>query len=207
MTRLSPACVAVALASATCGGSVPPTRYYQLYIGAMEPTAAGDVVMVVEPFLVDSAYDDDRIVYRRSPYKLDYYHYHRWSAPPGELISAALRDAYRRTGQFQAVTNELTSDATVVLSGRVLAIEEVDMTREHGRARIAVELRLRDAATDEQIWSRVMREEVPLRDQSPAGLARALSVAVWNIARRTSVQILAALERDRRRRRDGHRPS
>lgn len=196
------AAIATLSAPAACGGSTPETRFYQLEIGTQAPQSGGDVVMVVEPFTVDAAYDDDRIVYRPSPFRLDYYYYHRWSAPPGELVADTLREAYRRTGQFARVTNELGRDADVMLSGRVLALEEVDVTRTDWSARIALELRLRDARTGEVIWSEIVRETVPLDEQNPAGLTRALSVAIWDIARETSTEIIVAAERNERGMRD-----
>ena len=38
---------------------------------------------MLESLETEAGYDDERIVYRTTPYRLDYYQYHRWSAPPG----------------------------------------------------------------------------------------------------------------------------
>ena len=67
---------------AGCAGKVPETRYYQLASPPRAPNT-GDQILVVEPLVTDAAYDDDRIVYRISPYRLDYYQYHRWTGAPG----------------------------------------------------------------------------------------------------------------------------
>ena len=82
-------------------------------------------MIVVESLASDAAYDDERIVYRNGPYRLDYYNYHRWSSPPGALVGGYLEKALARTGDFKAVVRDQTSDAAMILGGHVTAIEEV----------------------------------------------------------------------------------
>ena len=83
---------------AACGGKLPETRYYQLAADAPRTASAtetgrGELVLVLEPLSADDAYQDERIVYRTGPYRLDYYQYHRWSASPGVMITGYLEDA------------------------------------------------------------------------------------------------------------------
>src|SRR5262245_24174061 len=111
-----------------CGGRTPETRFYQLADPAGKPWGGNGVALVVEVLTTDSAYDDERIVYRVTPYRLDYYSYHRWSAAPGLLIANYLERAFEKSGHFGAVTREQNPAAPVTLGGRVIAIEEVDQT-------------------------------------------------------------------------------
>lgn len=189
MTRAA----AIALALAACAGKVPETRYYQLAAPAAgpAPAATGELVIAVEPLSADDAYQDERIVYRTSPYRLDYYHYHRWSAAPGVLIAGYLEQALERSGRFRAVVRERGGDADVVLGGRVIAIEEVDESRARWIGRIALELTLEDARTGEVLWTGELAETEPLAAQSPEGLARALSAALGRIAARAIPEIAA----------------
>jgi ABC-type uncharacterized transport system auxiliary subunit len=171
-------------ACAACGGSLPETRYYQLAPSG-EPVrgaGGGGGVLVVEALTTDEAYDDERIVYRTSPFRLDYYEYQRWSSPPGVMIGNYLEQALERSGRFRAVVRDLTPDAEAVLAGRVLAIEEVDRTRTAWIGRIVIELRLSDARSGEALWTEQLEEIEPLRRQSPEGLAAALSIAMSRIA-------------------------
>lgn len=180
--------VGAALAVAACTGKVPDTRYYQLAAPAAG-APRGDLVLVMEPLETEPAYDDDRIVYRTSPYRLDYYHYHRWSASPGTMVGNYLEQALERSGRFRAVVRELTADAQVVLGGRVVAIEEVDASRSRWLGRIVLELTLTDARTNAVLWTQQYEETEPLATQNPEGLARALSVAMRRIVARASPAI------------------
>ncbi len=196
MTRA--AAIALVAAAWACGGKVPQTRYYQLAAPAPAPALApadraprDGLVIAVEPLSADDAYQDERIVYRTGPYRLDYYEYHRWSAAPGVLVAGYLERALERTGRFRAVVRELSPDADVVLGGRVVAIEEVDESPTRWIGRIAVELRLEDARTGAVLWVRELAETEPLAVQSPEGLARALSAAMARIAARAISEIVA----------------
>ncbi len=196
MTRA--AAIALVAAAWAWGGKVPQTRYYQLAAPAPAPALApadraprDGLVIAVEPLSADDAYQDERIVYRTGPYRLDYYEYHRWSAAPGVLVAGYLERALERTGRFRAVVRELSPDADVVLGGRVVAIEEVDESPTRWIGRIAVELRLEDARTGAVLWVRELAETEPLAVQSPEGLARALSAAMARIAARAISEIVA----------------
>ena len=167
---------------AACAGKVPETRYYQL----ATPTAAHDgqsgVSIVVESLDTDNAYDDERIVYRLTPYRLDYYNYHRWSAPPGTLIGNFLEAAFESSGRFRSVTREPNPQAPVVLGGRVIALEEVDRSKTSWLGHVVVELRLTDTTTGDVVWTKQFDETEPVKTQTPEGLAQALSKALERIA-------------------------
>jgi acetolactate synthase-1/2/3 large subunit len=131
--------VVISLAVAACGGKLPDTHYYQL--AAPESKAgSGDNLLVLDTLTTDAAYDDDRIVYRTTPFRLDYYQYQRWSSTPGLMVGNYLEQALETSGKFRAVMRELTPDAPVVLAGRVVAIEEVDRSNTLWVGRIALEL-------------------------------------------------------------------
>ena len=172
---------ALALAlCAACGGKAVPTRYYQLAAPESRPRGGSDV-LVVEPLTTDAGYDDERIVYRTTPFRVDYYQYHRWTSAPGVMVGNYLERALEGSGKFRAVVREPTPDAPVVLAGRVLAIEEVDRSKTEWLGRIALELVLTDARTGALLWTEQLEETEPLRQQSPEGLAAALSIAMSRI--------------------------
>jgi cholesterol transport system auxiliary component len=187
---------------AGCAGKVPETRYYQLAAAgapapAPAPAPARDAPMIViEPLTAEEAYQDERIVYRTSPYRLDYYNYHRWSAPPGMLITGYLEQALERSGKFRAVVRELPDGAPFVLGGRLIAIEEIDESRTRWLGRVAVELTLKDAQSGEVLWVRELAETEPLTEQTQEGLARALSKAMARIAARAIPEIATHARRE-----------
>lgn len=177
---------------AGCGGKTPPTRYYDL---AAPPAAVakGGPVIVLEQLATDEAYDEERIVYRTSKYRLDYYDYHRWSAPPGVMIGNFLERGLERSGHFGAVTRDVTRDATVVLTGRVVAIEEIDLSKKAWEGHLVLELRLLDTVNGVSLWSEQYEEREPLARQTPDGLAEAISVAMARIVERAAPAISARL--------------
>jgi len=182
---------AVWIACAGCGGKLPDTRYYQL-----APTDAkvrgGDGMLVLETLTTDAAYDDERIVYRTTPYRIDYYQYHRWSSAPGVMVGNYLEQAFETSGKFRAVVRDTIPDAPVILAGRVIAIEEVDRSKTEWIGRLVLELVLTDARTGEALWTEQLEETEPLRQQTPEGLAAALSVAMSRIVAHT-VPVIADL--------------
>jgi ABC-type uncharacterized transport system auxiliary subunit len=190
---------------AACSGRLPETRYYQLATTAARTPPRSDAVLVVEPLDTDPAYDDERIVYRTTPYRLDYYQYHRWSAAPGVLIGNFLEQAFERSGRFRSVVRNATPAAHALLGGRVVAIEEVDASKHRWLGRIVLELTLTDPHTGEVVWSEQYEETEPMPTQHPEGLARAVSAALERIARRAAPAIadhterLALLHADRAR--------
>lgn len=169
---------------AACAGKVPQTRYYQLAapVAVQEQPASASVA--VEPLTADAAYDDDRIVYRLTPYRLDYYNYQRWSSPPGTMIANYLQDVLAKSGRFRAVMHEASDAVPVTLGGRVVAIEEVDRSKTQWVGHVAVELTLTDTVTNKVLWAQQYDETEPLKQQTPEGLAQAISVAMARITGR-----------------------
>lgn len=176
--------VLLALALSACAGKTPETRFYQLAAPkAASPDNSG-VSLVIETLDTEGAYDDERMVYRVTPYRLDYYNYHRWSAAPGALVGNYLEQAFEASGRFRSVTREANPAAPVTLSGRVIALEEVDKSKTEWLGHVVIELTLIDNSTGDVIWSQQYEENEPLPEQKPEGLAKALSKALDRIAQR-----------------------
>jgi ABC-type uncharacterized transport system auxiliary subunit len=172
--------LALSIACAACGGKIAETRYYQLAQPETKQQGGSDV-LVLQSLTTNAAYDDERIVYRTTPFRLDYYNYHRWTSSPGVMVGNYLEQALETSGKFRAVVRELTPDAPVVLTGRVIAIEEVDRSATQWLGRIAIELVLSDAHTGALLWTEQIDETEPLRQRNPEGLAAALSIAMSRI--------------------------
>jgi len=184
--------VLVLVALAACAGRPPVTRYYDLAT-PVAVNGTGDAVVVLEPLTTDDAYDDERIVYRTGAYRLDYYDYHRWSASPGVMIGNYLERGLERSGLFRSVVREATADSTMILTGRVAAIEEVDVSKTAWEGHLVIELRLVDVRTGEAVWSEQFEESEPLAKQTPEGLAAAISAAMGRIVERAAPAISAIL--------------
>ncbi len=190
-------CLALVLATACAGKAPPPTRFYQLAAPTADPARSGDGVLVVEPLASDGAYDDERMVYRVDPYRLDYYDYHRWTAAPGALVASYLEQALRTSGRFRAVTGESGEPGALTLGGRVIALEEVDASKTRWVGHVALELVARDADGD-VVWTRDFDEKAVMPTQSPEGLARAITEAMARIAARVTPELATLCDRQAR---------
>jgi ABC-type uncharacterized transport system auxiliary subunit len=195
---------AAVAACAACGGKLPETRYYQLAV-ATAPARGDERVLVLDALATDPGYDDERIVYRTTPFRVDYYQYHRWTSAPGAMVGNYLEQGLEHSGKFRAVVREMSPDAPVVLAGRVVAIEEVDRSKTEWLGRIVLELVLTDARTSEVLWTEQFEETEPLRQQTPEGLAAALSIAMSRIVAQTA-PVVADLA-DRRARAHAEQPA
>ena len=183
-----------------CGGSAPQVRYYQLASPAAGARGPGGAVLAVEPLAAEGAYDDDRIVYRVDPVRLDYYDYHHWSATPGAMVGAYLEQAFAGTGKFRSVVRATTTETAAVLGGRVIAIEEIDESKTRWVGHIAVELTLTDPKSGATVWSHAYDEREPLAAQTQEGLARAIGAAMDRIVRAATPEIADLAERQARAR-------
>jgi len=181
-----------------CAGKLPDTRFYQLAATPSTQKPTGDVTLVVEPLATDPAYDDERIVYRSTPYRLDYYQYHRWSSPPGAMVGNYLEQALENSGKFRSVAREISVDAPAVLGGRVIAIEEIDTSKTSWRGRIVIELTLTDARSGTTLWTEQYDETEPLPAQTPEGLAKALSAAMDRIVTKAAPTIAEIADRQQK---------
>lgn len=183
-----------------CGASIPPTRHYRLDPPAPTVTAEVDACpafappdLVIDDFRVDAVYDDQRIAYRESPYRVRRYHYHRWGATPGKLVSDALRRAYDDTGLFRRVTRRWRPESVAELHGRVVALEELDATPTRWLGRVELELELVDPDTERTLWTESFTTSHRLQERSPEGLAAAVSKGVSEIAADSAADIASAI--------------
>lgn len=180
--------LALALAAAllSCSRTIPETHHYSL----LTPPAArsadvGHGVVTVDELSADSAYDDERIVYRTSAVRLDYYHYHRWSSRPAEQVADYLHLAWAGSGRFCLVARDSVPETSLIVGGHVIAFDEVDVTPTRWVGRVELDLFAKDARTGKVVWRKRVREQEPLDRRDAEGLARALSRALARIAAET----------------------
>lgn len=180
--------LAVVVGALACAPEVPGTHLYRLQPPAAplgseaapcEPEARGS--LLVRDLQVAAEYDDVRMAYRESEYQLQRYEYHEWAAPPGELVSDALRDGYAASAWFSRVEREQDASVAAVLHGRVLALEEVDLDATRWVAHLRLELELLDAKTHAPLWSHEYDATRPLEERSPNGLAAATSAILREV--------------------------
>lgn len=145
-------------------GSVPTTHYYVLAAPSGEMVSSREGTNLgVEVFSLDPPYDQDRLVYRVAQGlgevgsgEVGFYNHHRWAASPGRLIQAALVAGLRGTPGIAAIEPVKGNGSySLLLAGRVTALEEVDLPR-HQLARIQVDLKIFDTTAKTVVCSRLV---------------------------------------------------
>jgi ABC-type uncharacterized transport system auxiliary subunit len=179
--RPSPAVVVAFLAAllACATRRVPEMRYYTLSVPGT-PAALPEPVHVGR-FAADEAYATARLAYRSSPYRIDYYVYHRWAADPRSLMAGAARDYLARA----PVAGE---GPPLELVARIRRLEEVD--DEAGRrGALALEVEVRRGGA--LVLARGFEAEEPAAGAGPEAVVAALSRAVGRVLD----EVIAALPR------------
>lgn len=178
MTRPRPlplaalAALAAVLAGCAIGRATPHIRYYTLAVRD-EPAARIAAPVHVVAFTSDQPYASERIAYRTSPYRLDYYTYHRWAADPRDLIRTSARDYFERASGGTGLPYEI--------EGNIRRLEEVDQGGVQGGADAALALDLRVARGGTVVLARAFTETEHAESRHPEAVAAALSRALQRV--------------------------
>ena len=142
--------IGVILISQGCG-TATGKRYFQLNMTTASttiPTTPINGKAMVQYTRVDPIYDGIRLVYRISPFQLNYYNYEYWVKKPSRMIrdtiSAYLKSREVFTGVLTAPVRE---KGKWILSSELHAMEEVDRDGAW-HAHLAMTLSIRDRDND-----------------------------------------------------------
>ena len=163
-----------------------PTVWLALEPALPEGTLRGSgPTVVVGRFAAAPPFDTDRVATREGASRWTFAVYHRWAAPPGEMVAARLREALGRLNLFGAVfTPPAPLDTDYRLGG---AVRGLWWDREARSAVVEIEASLIAAPERLQgFW--VRRATVPVRDDSVEAFLAAGSAAL--------AQVIADLGRD-----------
>ncbi len=173
-----------------CGG-VPLTYYYRIHSEspAHNNHAPLPAVIGVAPCSADLLYEEDKIVYRNSPYEVQFYHYRRWVAPPKKLVTESLVRRFTESGAFRKVVRFPTSaHVDFILSSRILAFEEWDEAQSWFGL-VTLELALLDPESGERIWQQVFTERTPAQRKQPVEVVKAISTSLDRVLDRAIAEI------------------
>ncbi len=183
MKKLTTAIVLMAtMLSALCGcGKVRYPAYYTLNLPAPpDPPAAESVrtSIAVREFQSPNYLKQGPIVYRSTPEEIGFYEYHRWAADPRTLLTSAVVEHLRASGQFAMVsTYEGRANNDYVFSGRLEKLEEIDY--ETGvKVEVAMSAQIIKAGTGATVWSNTVAETRPVSKRNVPGVVAAMNQTV-----------------------------
>jgi uncharacterized lipoprotein YmbA len=149
------------IALAGCGGAVKYPNYYALHIPPPPDPPAQEGVrasLAVREFRSPAYLHQGAIVYKTSPEQIGFYNYHRWAADPREVVTNAVTDRLRASGNFtQVKLYDGRSDVDYVLSGRIEKLEEVD----YGggiKVEVAIAAQMSNVTTGAAVWTNTVDE-------------------------------------------------
>lgn len=142
-------------------GRVRYPAYYTLNLPAPPDPPAPESVrtsIAVREFQSPSYLRQGPIVYRSTPEEIGFYEYHRWATDPRALVTSAVIDHLRASGQFALVSNyDGRPDNDYVFSGKLEKLEEVD-SQAGVKVEVAVSAQITRAKTGTTVWSNTVSE-------------------------------------------------
>jgi len=155
------ALMAIVIALTGCGGKVRYPNYYTLNLPAPpDPPAQQDVrsSIAVREFQAPVYLRQGPIVYRTTPEQVGFYEYHRWVADPRTLVTRAVIDHLRASGQYSTVSMYSGRPYDdYIFSGKLEKLEEVDY--DSGvKVEVAMSAQITRVKTGATVWSNAVSE-------------------------------------------------
>ncbi len=114
-------------------GKIPVKKFYMINyepepLLERKTTGPYPYSIRIKDFSIERAYAKQEIVYRKSPYELQYYYYRVWAVKPTQMITDMVQKHIASTGIVSQVVRRLDEGITpdYELSGTIEAIEEYD---------------------------------------------------------------------------------
>lgn len=195
------ACLAALLAGG-CGvgsGQIPDTRFFVIDYRVPAAPQAGQVLPVtvgVESFRSDAVYRTDRMVYRKVPYRVDFYPYERWGARPDEFVTDRLLDHLEASRRFREVVRASGGAAPdYLVRGRVKRFEEVGSANGKFSALAQVEIFLVERRSGKVLLQRQLSHSAEAKSQPPQGFVEAMAESLRSLLSEATGQIAETIAR------------
>jgi len=172
----------VALLPALAGcGRVRYPAYYTLNLPSPPDPPAPENVrtsIAVREFQSPGYLRQGPIVYRTTPEEVGFYEYHRWAADPHTLVTNAVIDHLRASGQFSMVSMyDGRPNNDYVFSGRLEKLEEVDY-QAGVKVEVAISAQITKVATGATVWSNAVSETRPVSQRTVPGVVSEMNRTV-----------------------------
>ena len=162
-------------------GRVRYPAYYTLNLAAPPDPPAPESVrtsIAVREFQSPNYLRQGPIVYRTTPEEIGFYEYHRWAADPRQLVTGAVIDHLRASGQYAMVsTYNGRPDDDYILSGKLEKLEEVDYPA-GVKVEVAISAQITNVKTGSTVWSNAVSEVGTVSQRSVPGIVSQMNRTV-----------------------------
>ena len=194
MRRPDTRTLAVLLAITCLAGCLTPKQYVptarfmidpEITVQHADPTSFS---IGIRPLEAGRPYRQ-QLVRREDDLQLTHYEHAEWADLPRDIVTQALLDAVRLTNRFADVAYSHDMGAPdLLLIGTVRAFEQVQA--ETGPAALcSIDVQLRAGISRDGVWQAILSSQIPMPEEGPSGLAKAMSRAVASIAAEAANQI------------------
>lgn len=130
----------------------------------------------LRPFDIEKAYSKANIVFRKSPYELEYYGYRHWAVRPKDMMTDLV---YTHLETIDLVKNTVRrldekGKPDYELAGTVLSIEEYD-SEETWFAHLAIRMTLTRLSDGKVIYNRLFDQRKRVEERDPLYVVQTLS--------------------------------
>ncbi|OGS37652.1 MAG: hypothetical protein A2293_17210 [Elusimicrobia bacterium RIFOXYB2_FULL_49_7] len=175
-----PFCLLMVLFAAGCG-TLPIKKYYLLNYIPTPPQARLNeapypFTLRLKEFSIEDAYARPQIVYRQSPYELQFYFYQVWAVKPAQMINDLVFKHLAAMNLIRAVVRRYDGGAKpdFELSGAIEAIDEYD-SEEVWFAHMALRFRLTRLTDGRVIYTRRFDNRKRVFQNNPQNVVKEMS--------------------------------
>jgi len=147
---------------------VPLTHYYTFHpdmVGASSISSSPlPDVLAIGTFEADIPYQQDKIVFRKSPYEVAFYEYRKWLRPLPQLVSSKVLQEAAASGMFSRVHGQAFQvAATYILIGKISMFDRWDSPNS-SEVRVQIVYQLLDSYGEQIIWTDAIETSAPVLD-------------------------------------------
>lgn len=168
--------IAAALLLLAACASSPEIRYFRVEYPLPGPSANSPLPLTlgIARLAAPEPYREERIIYRTSPYEVQYYTYNRWESPPVDMVNDRLLEQLATSGRFRRVVPWRRGEVVDYrLEARLRRFEELDEADGwYGLVELEYELLDRDGRS---FLREVMSQRVKVEPRTMGGVVEALS--------------------------------
>ncbi|HVN83462.1 MAG TPA: ABC-type transport auxiliary lipoprotein family protein [Candidatus Binatia bacterium] len=185
----------LALGIAGCSLTAKPVRYFELRPTRAERQAGPPLPSILVPdFGCVAAYDQLRLVIRKSAVEFAASRNLQWTTAPGRMLAQGLRARLEGTGRFETVRREATPRPPYTVEGLVQTIE---LSEEQApTVQLALHLNIRRSNDGTVIDEASIDEARPVGSRDPAASVLVLRDLYSQVLAGVTDRIISAIERD-----------
>ena len=143
--------------------------------------------------VAEPGYESSKMIYVKTPYRLQAYSRNRWVAPPAYMLLPIFEQAMRNARYFHAIVTPPFSGITNFrLDTKIMALQQEFITPQN-RVLLVVKATLLNNATNRIVATRTFKVVVPVKGSAPYSAVLATSSAANSASKKIARFVVGAL--------------